>query len=170
MKPLVVPARLIGVLVLGHAACSSASAPIAPSSAMPSAFAVSLEGEAGKGDGEVRSRSRASGGRIVHLGPGEQRHWSFALTSSQPVTYDFALTYSNGKGGENEVISVSVDGTPVHTFRDRDIDDGPEPWEVFATDPAGVSRLDSGDHMLTISVSGGDGCVEVDKVTLTPAS
>ena len=159
-------ARLVCLLVLVHAACNNASVPIAPSLTGPNP--LFLEGEAGSGDGEVRQRSRASGGRIVHLGPGEQRYWSFPLTSSQPLRYDLALTYSNGKGGENEVISISLDGIPVHTFRNRDIDDGPEPWEVFETDPAGVATLDSGDHTLTISVSGGDGCVEIDKVTLAP--
>ena len=168
MKCPAILARLVCLPVLVHAACNNASAPIAPSLAVPNP--VFLEGEAGNGDGEVRQRSRASGGRIVHLGPGEQRHWLFVVASSQPLRYELSLTYSNGKGGENEVISVSLDGTAIYAFRNRDIDDGPEPWEVFATDPAGISELGSGSHTLTISVSGGDGCVEVDRVTLTPAS
>ena len=165
MKCPAILARLVCLPVLVHVACNGASVPIAPSLAVPNP--VFLEGEAGSGDGEVRQRSRASGGRIVHLGPGDHRHWRFAVIGAQ-LQYALSMTYSNGKGGENEVISISLDGIPVHTFRDRDIDDGPEPWEVFETDPAGVATLDSGDHTLTISVSGGDGCVEIDRVTLAP--
>ena len=159
--------RFVYPWVVALTACSSDAVPLRPSSIASSP--VFLEGEAGSGDGEIRQRSRASGGRIVHLGPGERRDWWFAVTEAQR-RYQLSVTYSNGKGGENEVISVSLDGTPVHTFRNRDSDDGPEPWEVFVTDPAGTSALDPGSHTLTISVSGGDGCVEIDTVILKPAS
>lgn len=130
---------------------------------------VFLEGEAGSGDGEILQRSRASGGQTVHLAPGEQRRWSFTVAAAAQLRYELSVTYSNGKGGENEVITVNVDGTDVSVFLNRDSDDGADPWNVFATDPAGASMLPSGSHTLMLGVSGGDGCVEIDSVTLTPA-
>lgn len=129
---------------------------------------MSLEGEAGNGDGQIVQRSRASGGQTVHLAPGERRLWAFAVTAAQQP-YELSISYSNGKGWENEMITVSVDGTVTRTFRNRDSEDGPEPWNVFVTDPAGTSTLLSGSHTVTLSVSGGDGCVEIDRVILTPA-
>src|SRR5207302_5283785 len=124
-----------------------------------------LEGEAGSGDGQVRERSRASGGQTVHLGPGERRLWSFAVRPVQ-AEYSLAVTYSNGKEGPNEMIHVAVDGRPVAFFQNRDSGDSVEGWNLFVTDPAGTSTLGPGNHTLTLDVTGGDGCVEIDVVTL----
>jgi len=143
--------------------------PTQPSiAAAPLATVVALEGEAGSGDGQVRARSRASGGQTVHLGPGERRLWSFAVIPVQ-AEYSVAVTYSNGKEGANERIHVAVNGRPIASFLDRDSGDSVEGWNLFVTDPAGTSMLGPGNHTLTLDVTGGDGCVEIDVVTLRPA-
>ena len=162
-------ARLAALWILGSlfAACSHQPSPTQPSGAAVKAAPVALEGEAGSGDGQVRQRSRASGGQTVHLGPGERRLWMFAVRSGQ-APYELAITYANGKEGPNEVIHVVVDGRPVGTFEDRDSGDSIEGWNTFVTDPAGTAVLGVGSHTLTIEISGGDGCVEIDVVTLKP--
>jgi hypothetical protein len=155
-----------GILLPLFAACSNQPFPTQPSvAAAPSSTVVSLEGEAGSGDGQIRERSRASGGQTVHLGPGEHRLWTFGVGAVQ-AQYALAVTYSNGKEGPNEIIHVAVDGRPVISFQDRDSGDSVEGWNVFVTDPAGTSILGPGSHTLTLEVSGGDGCVEIDVVTL----
>jgi hypothetical protein len=79
------------------------------------------------------------------------------------------VTYSNGKEGENEIISVTVDGALVSSRQNRDSGDSIEGWNLFVTDPAGTSTLGSSSHTLMLEVHGGDGCVEIDKVTVSPA-
>src|SRR5437660_10798521 len=108
------------MLVPLFAACSSHQPlPTQPSiAAAPLAIVVALEGEAGSGDGQVRERSRASGGQTVHLGPGERRLWSFIVRPVQ-AEYSLAVTYSNGKEGPNEMIHVAVDDRPVASFQNR---------------------------------------------------
>lgn len=163
--------RLAIAWILGplFAACSHQPFPTQPSgTAAQTVASVALEGEAGIGDGQVKQRSRASGGQTVHLGPGERRLWMFAVGTGQ-VPYDLAITYANGKEGPNEVIHVAVDGRPVSTFENRDSGDSIEGWNTFVTDPAGTAVLGLGSHTLTIEISGGDGCVEIDVVTLKPA-
>jgi hypothetical protein len=148
------------------AACSEHVLPTQPS-AVPATL-ISLEGEAGSGDGQIIQRSRASRGQTVHLGPGQRRAWTFAV-STTPAEYALSITYANGEEGDNEIISVTVDGAPVHAFQNRDSGDSIEGWNLFVTDPAGVFTLGAGSHTLVLEVSGGDGCVEIDTVTLTPA-
>jgi hypothetical protein len=155
------------ILPLSLSACSADALPTQPS-ATASARMVALEGEAGSGDGQIRQRSRASGGQTIHLAPGERRVWTFAVNVPQ-AHYALSVTYSNGKEGENEVITVTLDGTLVSSFRNRDSGDAVEGWNVFVTDPAGTSALPSGRHTLVVESSGGDGCVEIDFVTLNPA-
>src|SRR5262245_2882143 len=156
------------ILVPLVAACGGHQLPTQPSVlSEPPATAVALEAEAGSGDGQVRERSRASGGLTVHLGPGERRSWTFALRAVQ-TQYALAVTYANGKEGPNETLHVAVDGKPVASFQDRDSGDSIEGWNLFVTDPAGTSTLGSGNHTLTLEVAGGDGCVEIDIVTLRP--
>jgi hypothetical protein len=81
--------------------------------------------------------------------------------------YALAVTYSNGKEGPNEVLGIILDGTPVSSFQDRDSGDSTEGWNLFVTDPAGASTLGSGIHTLVLEVDGGDGCVEIDRMTLS---
>ncbi len=147
--------------------CSAALLPTQPSPAgAPAIGPIALEAEAGRGDGVVRLRSRASGGLTVHLAPGEHVAWTFSLTAAQALA--FSIAYSNGKEGENEVLSVSVDGKLVSSFQNRDSGDAVEGWDEFVTDPAGTVTLDAGSHTLRIESSGGDGCVEIDVATLSP--
>jgi hypothetical protein len=165
-------ARLIGltawILAPLLPACSAQPFPAQPSAvAVPPATGVSLEAEVGNGDGQVRQRSRASGGRTVHLGPGEHRRWTFDLRAAQ-VQYAVSVSYSNGKEGANEVIRVVLDGTLLSVFQNRDSGDSVEGWNEFVTDPAGTTTLGPGSHTLSLEVSGGDGCVEIDVATLSP--
>jgi hypothetical protein len=162
------PRLALFMLVPLFAACSGRTLPTQPSvAAVRSGGVLSLEGESGTGDGQVKERSRASGGHTVHLGPGERRQWRFGIGAVQ-AQYALAVTYSNGKEGPNETIHVSVDGTPITSFQDRDSGDSIEGWNLFVTDPAGTSTLGAGDHTLTLEVTGGDGCVEIDVVTMMP--
>jgi hypothetical protein len=149
------------------AACSAQPLPVQPSLAVMPLTAMSLEAEAGGGDGQVVQRSRASGGQTVHLGPGERRLWTFDVRAAQ-AKYVLSVTYSNGKEGPNEILSVTVDGTALRSFEDRDSGDSIEGWNLFVTDPAGTSTLGPGRHTVTLEVEGGDGCVEVDLMTLSP--
>ena len=158
------------ILVVLLAACGDGS-PAQPSS--PEAVlaqTVSLEGEAGSGDGHVVQRSGASSGGTIHLGPGERRQWTFSLTARE-VQYALLVTYSNGHFGDSEVISVAIDGIAVGSFQARDTGgDDDEGWNVFVTDSPGAARLRSGSHTLVLEVRGGDGCVEIDVVRLSPPS
>jgi hypothetical protein len=164
--------RLFGlaawILVSLLAGCSAKPLPTQPSVVvMPSVTGMSLEAEAGNGDGQVRQRSRASGGQTVHLGPGEHRLWTFDVRAAQ-VQYALSVSYSNGKEGANEVIRVTVDGTVISVFQNRDSGDSVEGWNEFVTDPAGTTTLGPGSHTLRLDVSGGDGCVEIDVAILSP--
>lgn len=157
-----------GILVPLLAACSAPQFPTLPSEVVvPSVTGVSLEAEVGNGDGQIRQRSRASGGQTVHLGPGEHRLWTFDVRTAQ-VQYALSVSYSNGKEGANEVIRVTVDGTLISVFQNRDSGDSVEGWNQFVTDPAGTTTLGPGRHTLRLEVSGGDGCVEIDVATLSP--
>ena len=128
---------------------------------------IALEGEAGSGDGVVRARSRASGGQTVHIAPGERRVWTFRLRAST-TPYSLGVTYSNGQEGPNETIHVTLDGVAIASFQNRDSGDSVEGWNLFITDPAGTSTLGPGVHTLTLETTGGDGCVEIDFVTVSP--
>jgi hypothetical protein len=50
----------------------------------------------------------------------------------------------------------------------RDSGDAIEGWNLFVTDSAGASTLGFGMHALVLESTGGDGCVEIDRVTLNP--
>jgi hypothetical protein len=162
--------RLIAglTLAISLAACANSPLPTAPSQvALAPVTKVVLEAEAGSGDGQVRERSRASGGQTVHLGPGENRRWTFK--NSAPTTpFAVAVTYANGQEGENEEIDVTLDGRLLRSFRNRDSGDAVEGWNLFVTDPVGASTVATGAHTLVLGVRGGDGCVEIDLIALSP--
>jgi hypothetical protein len=124
-----------------------------------------LEAEAGQSEGVVRSRSRASASLTLHLAPGESVLWTFDVRGAE-VRYAVAIAYSNGKEGENELLSIAVDGRALVSFQNRDSGDAVEGWNEFVTDPAGRVTLGPGRHTLRLESSGGDGCVEVDVATL----
>ena len=157
-----------GFLTLALSACADPRLPTQPSEVAPyPAKIVALEAEAGSGDGQVRERSRASGGLTVHLGPGESRRWTFTIPSAA-APFAVSVTYANGQEGENEVIDVTLDETLISSFRNRDSGDAIEGWNLFVTDPAGRSMLATGTHTLVLGVEGGDGCVEIDVITVSP--
>lgn len=160
-------ALAVCVIVPLFAACSEPVLPTQPSVALPTPSVIAMEGEAGSGEGVVRQRSRASEGQTVHLAPGERRSWTFQVRATQ-TQYALAITYSNGQEGPNEIIHVAVDGIAVASFQNRDSGDAVEGWNLFVTDPAGTSTLAPGVHTLTLETTGGDGCVEIDFVTVSP--
>jgi len=173
-----VAAAMISVVTLLAAGCAERVTPTRPTEeppppasaapVPPAASVFSLEAESGSGDGEIRQRSQASGGRTVHLGPGERRSWTFTI-DSVPAQYALAVRYSNGRYGPRELITLAVDGLRTGAFTSRDTgEDTPEGWNAFVSDNAGVSMLPAGAHTVTLDVTGGDGCVEIDLVALTP--
>jgi hypothetical protein len=127
-----------------------------------------LEAEAGHSEGVVRSRSRASAGLTLHLAPGESVLWTFDVRGAE-VRYAVSIAYSNGKEGENEVLRAAIDGREFSWFQNRDSGDAVEGWNQFVSDPAGTVTLGPGRHTLRLESSGGDGCVEIDVATLSPA-
>ena len=155
------------ILVPLLAGCADQWSPTRPSAVPASSVpVVYLEGEAGTGDGQVRDRSRASGEQTVHLGPDQHRLWAFDV-GAQQATYALAVTYANGQEGPNETLHVAIDGRSVATFQNRDSGDSVDGWNLFVTDSAGTSTVAAGRHTLTLEVTDGDGCVDIDVVTLT---
>ena len=159
------------VLILPFVAgCSAAALPVAPTpTASVQPTVLILEGEPGSGDGVVLQRSRATGGQTLHLAPGERRRWTFT-TGAAEARYAIAVQYSNSRWGDREVLTFEVDGTRVGSFQVRDTGEETEGWNTFAVEPTGSVTLRSGSHVLTIDSSGGDGCVEIDFVTVSPQS
>lgn len=159
-------ACLLPVLAMG---CGQTPSPTAPSSAPTSSIeTIALEAEAGSGDGDLFQRSRASGALTVHLAPGQRRHWTFKV-AAQPANYAILVTYSNDNPGDTEVLRVEVDGEAIGTVRAQDTGDDGEGWNVFVADPAGALVLRPGTHTVTVQSTGGDGCIEIDMITLRPA-
>jgi hypothetical protein len=159
-----------GILIplMLFAACGEPALPAQPSAPAPVVSPlVSLEAEAGTGEGGAMPRPQASGGLTIHLAPDERRLWTFSVSAPQ-VRYAVAVTYSNDNIGATETIHLFLDGVAIGAFEARDTGDDGEGWNVFATDLAGHATLSKGTHTLVMFSSGGDGCVEIDKVTLTP--
>jgi hypothetical protein len=152
-------------------ACERAASPVAPSSspvpAVPSP--IVLEAEAGSGDGDLMQRSRASGGQTIHLAPGQRRRWTFTL-QAPASRYAVMVTYSNANPGDVEVLRIEVDGQPLGSIRAQDTGDDGEGWNVFVADFAGTSMLGPGPHTAIVESTGGDGCIEIDLVTIRPES
>ncbi len=112
-------------------------------------------------------RSRAIGGQTLHLAPGERRSWKF-LTRGDETRYVVTVSYSNSRGGPREVLNVAIDGASLAVFEAADTGEETEGWNVFAAHRAGDLALRAGEHTLTIQSSGGDGCVEIDFVSVSP--
>jgi hypothetical protein len=156
------------VFAVASVACGNLVAPSEPVAVVfAPAKAVAFEGESGGGDGQIRERSRASAGRTLHLGPGESRRWTFSMPAA-PAAFGVSLIYANGQEGENEMLTVMLDGVRISRFRNRDSGDAVEGWNTFITDPAGRSMITTGTHVLVLEVEGGDGCVEIDRIEIKP--
>jgi hypothetical protein len=157
-------------LVALTAGCSAPASPARPSPAPAVPATPSLmafEAESGSGDGDLKQRSRASGGLTIHLAPGQRRQWTFA-TGAQQAQYVVSVAYSNDNPGDTEVLRVELDGEPIGTIRAQDTGDDGAGWEIFVADRAGASTLHPGTHRLVVESSGGDGCIEIDRVLLKP--
>jgi hypothetical protein len=150
------------------AGCGSPVSPAAPSPVgLSGPQAITLEAEAGGGDGDLMHRSRASGAMTIHLAPDQRRRWTFQL-SAEPSQYEVLLTYSNDNPGATEVLRAEIDGEILGALQTQDTGDDGEGWNVFVAEPAGLVRLSRGTHTLTVESSGGDGCIEIDMVSLRP--
>ncbi|MCY2990968.1 MAG: hypothetical protein NTY19_24295 [Planctomycetota bacterium] len=127
-----------------------------------------LEAEAGTGDGSINSRTNASGGQTVGLHSGEARTMSVNLTADG--AYELSVRYSNDNDGPLETVTVSVDGTTIGSFQAQDTGNFGAGWNSFEISPPLGARppsFHSGNHLVTVTVSCGDGNgVEIDKVTL----
>jgi hypothetical protein len=146
---------------------ASPTAPTAPTVAVQARVEpIALEAEAGSGEGDLMHRSRASGALTIHLAPGQRRRWSFNVPL--PSQYAVLVTYANDNPGETEVLRVEVDGEPIGTIRAQDTGDDGEGWNVFVADLAGTPMLGTGIHTITVESTGGDGCIEIDLITLRP--
>lgn len=162
------PLALASALSIAAAACSGNALITAPSaSSVVAPVVISLEGELGSGQGDIRDRSRASLARTVHLAPGEERIWAIPI-SAAPAAYSIAVIYANGQEGPNETLTVGVDGLVVASQLNRDSGDAIEGWNTFISDSFGVATLAGGIHTIFIRSRGGDGCVEIDRIVLTP--
>jgi hypothetical protein len=128
---------------------------------------VLLAGAPGSGDGLVLDRSRAIGGRTLHLAPGERRIWTFP-TRADETRYVVSVSYSNSRWGPREVLSVELDGASVDVFEVANTGEDTEGWNTFAVHQAGTVALRPGIHTLVVQSAGGDGCVEIDYVSITP--
>jgi hypothetical protein len=156
------------VPLLAMTACSGRPSLLQPSSSPNTApVVVSLEAEAGSGEGGPMQRVRASGGVTIHLAPEEQWRWTFSIDAPQAL-YSIAVTYANDNLGSSEALTLFLDGIRVGAFEAQDTGDNGEGWNVFLTDVAGRVSLARGTHTLVVISSGGDGCVEIDKVSLSP--
>jgi hypothetical protein len=113
------------------------------------------------------TRTSASGGFTIHLAPGQRREWTVTLPAT-PADYAIVVRYGNDETGDGETITAAVDGTTIGSFHARDTGDDGAGWETFAIDQAGVVRGLSGRHAVTLESAGGDGCIEIDLVTLQP--
>ena len=159
---------LAALTLIGLAGCANQPLPTQPSGlAVVPIRQIAIEGESGSGEGQIRQRSRASGGLTLHLAPGERHQWVFPLNTA-PERYAVAVTYANGQEGPNELLTLSIDGAAVRSWTNRDSGDAIDGWNLFVTDSAGSSMLGFGTHSLVLESTGGDGCVEIDRLTLTP--
>ena len=156
------------VLCVLTMACNRPTAPTAPQPVTgANVETITLEAEAGVGQGDLQQRSRASGGSTIHLAPGQRRQWTFN-SAVQSSRYAIFVTYSNDNPGDTEELRVEIDGQPIGAFHAQDTGDDGEGWNLFVADRAGASMLHAGTHVLTLESIGGDGCIEIDVLTLRP--
>ena len=163
------PSLLLAAAALLTSACGGVTSPIGPTALdLGRPVAITVEAEAGSGTGVVHNRSNASGGRTVHLAPGERRQWRIPVTTDR-TAYSVSITYSNGRWGDREVVTLLIDEAVANAFEVRDaVDDDQGGWNYFMTDRAATVTLDRSARTITVVSDGGDGCLEIDKVTLVP--
>ena len=84
--------------------------------------------------------------------------------------YRVMVSYANDETSEGETLTIAIDGVPIGAFHAQDTGDDGAGWNVFVTDRAAGVRLTPGAHLLAVESSGGDGCIEIDAVSLVPAA
>jgi hypothetical protein len=159
------PLTSCGVLAICTLGCSTRP-PTAPSTARPLST-LSLEAEAGVGSGDRMERPAASGGVTIHLAPGQRREWTFSVLDPG-ADYLVMVRYSNDEIGDSETLLISIDGRAIGSFHAQDTGDDGAGWNAFVSDRAGAAALTPGRHLLAVESSGGDGCIEIDAVSLVP--
>ena len=112
-------------------------------------------------------RTSASGGLTIHLAPGQRRGWTFSVPSPG-ADYRVMVRYANDETGDGETLTIAIDGLAIGVLRAQDTGDDGAGWNVFVSDRAGGVRLAPGAHLIAVESSGGDGCIEVDAVSLVP--
>src|SRR5215208_1025348 len=114
---------LIACVALGSVGCGRQALPVAPSvPAQP--LPISVEAEAGSGEGDLMRRLNASGGSTIHLAPGQRRRLTFT-TSAPAAEYALMVRYSNDDPGDTETLRLELDGVSLGSFRAQDTgDDG----------------------------------------------
>ena len=161
---------VIVALAVSTVACAGATSPVSPSLSDNAAATMTLEAEAASGTGILLNRSKASGGRTVHLAPGERREWSLPNAVLTGV-YAMSITYSNGGFANRETLTVLVDHTTASVLDTRDTGEDDEGgWNHFVTDAIGTASFDRMRRVLSVASDGGDGCIEIDKITLERVS
>jgi hypothetical protein len=151
------------VVILCTQACGTPS-PTSPS-LLPRLSTLLLEAEAAGGQGYRMERSSASGGLTVHLAPGERREWSFSVLDPSSE-YLVTVRYSNDETGVSEMVRTTIDGVLVGSFRALDTGDDGAGWNAFVIARLGTAALSPGQHTLAVESSEGDGCIEIDVVTV----
>jgi hypothetical protein len=125
---------------------------------------IRAELELAAGPGEPKPRANASSGSTLWLHAGEST--SVTTDVGRPGSYLLVVRYSNDNFGDLETVSIAVDGNTIGAFQAQDTGDFGSGWNVFLESPGlGPVNLSAGPHVITISVSGGDGNgVEIDLV------
>ena len=113
-------------------------------------------------------RTSASGGLTIHLAPGQRREWTFSVPGPA-ADYRVMVSYANDETGDAETLTIGIDGLAIGALRAQDTGDDGAGWNVFVSDRAGEVRLAPGGHLLAVESSGGDGCIEIDAVSLVRA-
>jgi hypothetical protein len=165
------PARtLLGSLVVlvSVIATTALSAPAMPGRSRAVGNQIVAQGERGRGDGTVMSRSHASGRLAVHLDSGQKRILPFEIDRRGSYAVSVRHSNDNDNALPSEQLKVSIDGAVVGAFLAADTGDGGLGWNVFRSSGViGSRRLERGLHKATAGVAAGDGFgVEIDFVKL----
>lgn len=130
---------------------------------------LTLEGESATGQGQIMTRSSASGTQTLWLHAGESASWNVNLATCAATTRVLGARYSNDNFGPLETVAISVDNQAVGSFQAQDTGDFGNGRNIFVrADDIATTLLAPGAHTVTVSVSGGDGFgVEIDLVDLS---
>ena len=121
-------------------------------------YDFNISGESGLGDGQIMSRSNAYNQSTLWLHSNESRNYTFQL--SQASRFNIKIRYGNDNFGETERIKVFIDGVSVGEIESRDTGNECSEvacgWNEFYEDMLENIGIESGEHDLTLTISGGD--------------